>query len=59
VIPISGGNTKRQVQLMRDFGTTVLACTPSYALHLAESMREMNVPREELRLRVGIFGAEP
>ncbi|HMA96546.1 MAG TPA: phenylacetate--CoA ligase [Polyangiaceae bacterium] len=59
VIPISGGNTKRQIQLMRDFGTTVLACTPSYALHLAEAMRESKLPRTELRLRVGIFGAEP
>lgn len=59
VIPISGGNTKRQIQLMRDFGTTVLACTPSYALYLAEAMRESKVPRDELRLRVGIFGAEP
>ncbi len=59
VIPISGGNTKRQVQLMRDFGTTVLACTPSYALYLAETLREMKIPREDLRLRVGIFGAEP
>jgi phenylacetate-CoA ligase len=59
VIPISGGNTKRQVQLMRDFGTTVLACTPSYALYLAEAMREMKVARDQLRLRVGVFGAEP
>lgn len=59
VIPISGGNTKRQVQLMRDFGSTVLACTPSYALHLAEAMHEMKIAREELKLRVGIFGAEP
>ena len=59
VIPISGGNTKRQVQLMRDFGSTVLACTPSYALYLAETLRELKVPREELKLRVGIFGAEP
>jgi phenylacetate-CoA ligase len=59
VIPISGGNTKRQVQLMRDFGTTVLACTPSYALYLAETMREMKIPRDALHLRVGVFGAEP
>lgn len=59
VIPISGGNTKRQVQLMRDFGTTALACTPSYALYLAEAMHEMKVTRSDLRLRVGIFGAEP
>jgi phenylacetate-CoA ligase len=59
VIPISGGNTKRQIQLMRDFGTTVLACTPSYALYLAETLHEMGIARDELRLRVGIFGAEP
>jgi len=59
VIPISGGNTRRQVQLMRDFGTTVLACTPSYALYLAETLREMKIPRSELKLRVGVFGAEP
>ncbi|NLN42491.1 MAG: phenylacetate--CoA ligase [Clostridiales bacterium] len=59
VIPISGGNTKRQVMLMRDFGTTVLACTPSYALHIAEVLEEMIIPREELKLKYGIFGAEP
>jgi len=59
VIPISGGNTKKQIQIMRDFGSTVLACTPSYALYLAEVMEEMGVKREELKLRVGIFGAEP
>ena len=59
VIPISGGNTKRQVMLMRDFGTTVLACTPSYALHIAEVLEEMKVPRDKLKLKYGIFGAEP
>ena len=59
VVPISGGNTKRQIQLMRDFGATVLACTPSYALHLADAMREAGVDKSELQLRVGIFGAEP
>jgi phenylacetate-CoA ligase len=59
VIPVSGGNTKRQIQLMRDFGTTVLACTPSYALHLAEGLAEAKIDRSELKLRVGIFGAEP
>ena len=59
VIPISGGNTRRQLQLMRDFGTTVLACTPSYALYLAETMLEMGIARSELNLRVGLFGAEP
>ena len=59
VIPISGGNTKRQLQLMHDFGTTVLACTPSYALHLAEAIHESGIKRDELRLKVGVFGAEP
>lgn len=59
VIPISGGNTKRQLQIMKDFGTTVLACTPSYALNMAEEMEEMGVDRSELKLKVGIFGAEP
>jgi phenylacetate-CoA ligase len=59
VIPISGGNTKRQIMIMEDFGTTVLACTPSYALYLAETMREMGVKRENLKLKYGIFGAEP
>ncbi|WP_319502516.1 phenylacetate--CoA ligase [uncultured Draconibacterium sp.] len=59
VIPISGGNTKKQIQLMQDFGSTVIACTPSYALFLAEVMQEMGIDPEELKLRVGIFGAEP
>jgi phenylacetate-CoA ligase len=45
VIPISGGNTKRQLQLMRDFGTTALACTPSYASYLAEAIAESGIPR--------------
>jgi phenylacetate-CoA ligase len=59
VIPISGGNTKKQIQLMQDFGSSVIACTPSYALFLAEVMAEMGIAPEELKLRVGIFGAEP
>jgi len=59
VIPISGGNTKRQLQIMKDFGTTILACTPSYALYLAEEMEEMGIGRSELKLKAGIFGAEP
>ncbi len=59
VIPISGGNTQKQIQLMQDFGTSVIACTPSYALFLAEVMRELGIAPEELNLRVGIFGAEP
>jgi len=59
VIPISGGNTDKQILLMQDFGTTVIACTPSYALFLAETMKEMGVTSDTLNLRVGIFGAEP
>jgi phenylacetate-CoA ligase len=59
VIPISGGNTKKQIQLMQDFGTSVIACTPSYALFLAEVMQEMGIDPGSLKLRVGIFGAEP
>jgi len=59
VIPISGGNTVRQIQLMHDFGSTVLACTPSYAMFLAEAIEESGIKREELKLRVGVFGAEP
>ncbi len=59
VIPSSGGNTKRQIMLMQDFGTTVLTCTPSYALFMYEEMREMGVRPEELKLNSGIFGAEP
>lgn len=59
VIPVSGGNTKRQIMIMKDYGSTVLTCTPSYALHLAEVMGEMGVSPEELKLRLGVFGAEP
>lgn len=59
VIPISGGNTQKQIQLMKDFGSSVIACTPSYALFLAEVMKEMGIDPELLKLRVGIFGAEP
>jgi phenylacetate-CoA ligase len=59
VIPISGGNTKRQLQVMKDFGTTILACTPSYALNIAEEMEELGISRSELKLKAGIFGAEP
>jgi phenylacetate-CoA ligase len=59
VIPSSGGNTKRQVMLMQDFGTTVLTCTPSYALHMHEVMTEMDIKPSQLKLKSGIFGAEP
>lgn len=59
VIPVSGGNTRRQMQIMHDFGSTVLACTPSYSLYLAEALDEGEYKRNEFKLRVGIFGAEP
>ena len=59
VIPVSGGVTKRQIMLMQDLGSTVLCCTPSYALYLAEAAQEMGVDLRETALRVGIFGAEP
>ncbi len=59
VIPASSGQTKRQLMIMRDYGTTALVCTPSYALHIAEVMEEMGMSPEELKLRVGLFGAEP
>lgn len=59
VIPISGGNTSKQIQLMEDFGSSVICCTPSYALNIAEVLKEMKVNPATLKLRVGIFGAEP
>jgi phenylacetate-CoA ligase len=59
VIPISGGNTKRQVMIMKDFAPTILACTPSYALLIAEVAEEMGVDFRELHFKAGIFGAEP
>lgn len=58
VIPVSTGNTKRQIQIMQDFGTTILACTPSYALYLGETIEEMGL-QGKLHLKSGIFGAEP
>jgi phenylacetate-CoA ligase len=59
VIPVSGGNTKRQVTIMKDFKPTILTCTPSYALHLAEVASEMGVSFKDLSFKYGIFGAEP
>ncbi|NLT94618.1 MAG: phenylacetate--CoA ligase [Clostridia bacterium] len=59
IIPISGGNTKRQVMIMKDYGSTILTCTPSYALYIAEVIKEMGLGPEDLQLRAGIFGAEP
>ncbi len=57
-IPISAGNTQRQIQTMIDFGSTVLCCTPSYAMYLGEVIEEMGV-KDQLKLKAGIFGAEP
>ncbi len=60
VIPVSGGLTRRQIEIMQDFGSTVLTCTPSYALVLAETAAEMGVDlRTDTQLRIGFFGAEP
>ena len=59
VIPVSGGNSKRQVTIMRDFGSTVLLSTPSYALNLADAMQAAGIDPNDLQLRVGIHGAEP
>lgn len=59
VIPISGGNTKRQIMILQDFGPTAICCTPSYALNLAEQGEAMGVDMRSLKLRVGVFGAEP
>ena len=59
VIPISSGNTQKQITLMHDFGATVLCCTPSYAQFLGEAMNESEWRRDEFKLRIGAFGAEP
>ncbi len=59
VIPISSGNTKRQIQIMQDFKTTALVCTPSYALVLADTMLDMGININALSLKFGLFGAEP
>jgi phenylacetate-CoA ligase len=59
VIPVSGGNTDRQIMIMKDFGVTAITCTPSYFIHLIERAGEMGVNMKDLPLRVGVFGAEP
>jgi phenylacetate-CoA ligase len=59
VVPVSSGNTQRQIMVMKDFGSTALVGTPSYALYLAEAIAEKGINRNELSLRVGLFGAEP
>lgn len=60
ILPISGGMTERQIKLMKDFGSTVLCCTPSYAIYLAETMLQTGInPKKDLKLKLGLFGAEP
>lgn len=59
VIPISGGNTDRQIDVLQDFGTTIVCCTPSFFLYLADRAQELGVDLSALQLRVGVFGAEP
>lgn len=59
VIPISGGNTARQIKLIKDFGVTAICCTPSYFIHLMERMQNENRDMNESKLRIGVFGAEP
>ena len=57
-IPVSSGNTKRQITILKDFGSTFICCTPSYALYLAETMKEMGISKSDIKLKAGIFGAE-
>jgi phenylacetate-CoA ligase len=59
VIPVSVGNTNRQINIIKDFGSTIICCTPSYALFLAETMQEMGISKDDIKLKAGIFGAEP
>jgi len=59
VVPVSTGNTEKHIHLIKDLGITGIACTPSYALHLAETMEKMNIKKNDIKLRVGAFGAEP
>ena len=59
VIPASSGNTERQISIIRDFGATILCCTPSYALYIADMLDKQGIGKSELKLKIGIFGAEP
>lgn len=59
VIPMSSGNTERQVMMMKELGTTMLCCTPSYATYLGETIREKGIDLKDLKLKSGCFGAEP
>lgn len=57
-IPVSSGNTQRQINIIKDFGSTVICCTPSYALYIAETMKEMGITKDDIKLKAGLFGAE-
>ncbi|HAJ94626.1 MAG TPA: phenylacetate--CoA ligase [Actinobacteria bacterium] len=59
VVPVSGGNTQRQIKIMQDYSSTVICCTPSYALYMAEVGKELGIDFEDLPLKIGIMGAEP
>ncbi len=59
VVPVSTGNTDRQIRLFQDFGSTILCCTPSYALYLGDAVQSKGIKPEDLKLKAGIFGAEP
>ena len=58
-VPVSSGNTQRQVTILKDFGSTILCCTPSYALHIAEVLYANGYTKDDIKLKAGVFGAEP
>ena len=58
-VPVSSGNTQRQITILRDFGSTILCCTPSYALHIAQTLYDSGYTKEDISLKAGLFGAEP
>ncbi|MDE6502007.1 MAG: phenylacetate--CoA ligase [Ruminococcus sp.] len=58
-LPMSSGNTERQIQFMRDLGSTILCCTPSYAAYIGETLHDMGYTTDDIKLKAGIFGAEP
>jgi phenylacetate-CoA ligase len=59
VIPVSTGNTARQINIIKDFGSTIICCTPSYAMFIAETMKEQGITKDDIKLKAGLFGAEP
>lgn len=58
-LPMSSGNTERQIQFMQDLGSTIICCTPSYAAYIGETIKEMGISPDDIKLKAGIFGAEP